>query len=230
MPPTCYADILEAGLRKGRDFEVVIGNRENVRSCLIVAPHGGSIEPKTSEIARAVADVSARTFYLFLGLLRRNNWDAFHIDSTCFDEPDFERLVADTELVVSFHGARKDRGRNIYVGGLHEEGRGLMIENLNAALQRFGIKAVDATIGKIAQSIAGLHPHNLTNRGRTGRGVQLEFSDGARLVFFPGRKRAEWLRPHERLTVLAQSVDAVLQRLTCLETPNEFTDAASRLH
>jgi phage replication-related protein YjqB (UPF0714/DUF867 family) len=214
MPPTCYADILEAGLRRGRDFEVVIGNRENVRSCLIVAPHGGNIEPTTSEIARAVANVSSRSFYLFLGRLPRNNWDAFHIDSTSFDEPDFEILIADTELVVSFHGAQRDRGRNIYVGGRHAEGRELMIENLNPALQRFGIVVVDAARGKVAQSIAGLHPRNLTNRGRMGRGVQLEFSDAARLVFFPGRSRAERQRPNEHLTVLAQSVDAVLRRLT----------------
>jgi phage replication-related protein YjqB (UPF0714/DUF867 family) len=170
----------------------------------------------TSEIARAVADVSDRSFYLFLGRLARNNWDAFHIDSTSFDEPEFEILVADTELVVSFHGAKRDRERSIYVGGRHEEGRGLMIENLNAALQRFGIVALDAVRGKVAQSIAGLHPRNLTNRGRTGRGVQMEFSDGARLVFFPGRNRAERQRPNERLTVLAQSVDDVLQRLTNL--------------
>jgi phage replication-related protein YjqB (UPF0714/DUF867 family) len=89
-----------------------------------------------------------------------------------------------------------------------------MIENLNAALQRFGVVAVDAVRAKAAQSIAGVHPRNLTNRGRRGRGVQLEFSDGARLVFFPGRSRAERQRPNERLIVLAQSVDAVLQRLT----------------
>src|SRR5579864_7885716 len=132
MPPTCYADILKAGYRRDHDFEVVIGNRENIRPCLIVAPHGGSIEPLTSEIARAVADISSRSFYMFLGRLPRNNWDAFHIDSTSFDEPEFERLVADTERVVSFHGAERDRGRTIYVGGLHEEGRGLIVEGLNA--------------------------------------------------------------------------------------------------
>ena len=224
MPPTCYADILEAGRQRDRDFKIVIGNRENIRRCLIVAPHGGDTEPMTSEIARAVADVSARSFYLFLGLLRRNNWDAFHIDSTSFDEPDFETLIADTELVVSFHGAERDRGRTIYVGGLHEEGRGLMIENLNAHLQRFGIMAMDAASGKVARSIAGLHPRNLTNRGRTRRGVQLEFSDEARLVFFPGGSRAERQRPNERLSVLARSVDGVLRRLTNLPVQEQTGD------
>jgi phage replication-related protein YjqB (UPF0714/DUF867 family) len=214
MPPTCYADILKAGHRRDRDFEVVIGNRENIRTCLVVAPHGGKIEPLTSEIARAVADVSVRAFYLFVGLLRRNNWGALHIASTSFDEPDFEALVADTELVVSFHGAQgdRDRGRNIYVGGRHEEGRALMIEALNPALHRFGIAAVDAATANGKQSIAGLDRRNLTNRGRTGRGIQLEFSDRARLAFFPGR--VQRLHPKEHLTILAQTVDAVLRRLT----------------
>jgi len=222
MPPTCYADIIEAGHQRDRDFKIVIGNRESIRRCLIVAPHGGSIEPMTAEIARAVADVSARSFYLFLGRLARNNWKALHIDSISFDEPDFEALVANTELVISFHGKRRDRSQNVYVGGRHEEGRGLMIENLNAALQRFGVVAVDATTGKVAQSIAGLHPCNLTNRGRLGRGVQLEFSHGSRLVFSPGRNQAERQRPSERLTVLAQTVDAVLRRLTNLPVPDRM--------
>lgn len=151
---------------------------------------------------------------MFLGRLPRNNWDAFHIDSTSFDEPEFERLVAETERVVSFHGAERDRGRTIYVGGLHEEGRGLMVEGLNVALQRVDIVAIDAATAKVAQSIAGLNARNLTNRGRTGRGIQLEFSDGARLVFFPGRSREERQHPNEHLILLAEAVDAVLQRLT----------------
>jgi phage replication-related protein YjqB (UPF0714/DUF867 family) len=214
MPPTCYADILKAGHRRNRYFEIVIGNRENIRPCLVVAPHGGKIEPLTSEIARAVADVSVRSFYLFVGLLRRNNWGALHIASTSFDEPDFEALVADTELVVSFHGAQGDRGRNIYVGGLHEEGRALMIDALNPALHRFGIVAVDAARAKDKPSIAGLDGRNLTNRGRTGRGIQLEFSDRARLAFSPGRSRVQRQHPKQHLAILAQTVDAVLQRLT----------------
>lgn len=135
-------------------------------------------------------------------------------DSTLFNEPEFERLVAQTEVVVSFHGAERDRERNIYVGGLHERGRGVMVEGLNVALGRFGITAVDAPKTKVAQSIAGLHPRNLTNRGRRGMGVQLEFSDGARLVFFPGRNRAEREHPSEHLIVLAHAVDGALQRFT----------------
>jgi len=163
----------------------------------------------TSEVTRAVAIVGARSFYLFEGLLSRNNWNAFHISSTSFDEPDFEVLVEKTALVVAFHGAERDGGRNIYVGGLHEEGRRLMVEALNAVLRQLGILAVDATDGAVAESISGLHPRNLTNRGQTGRGIQLEFSVGARLVFFPGKSRTE-RHPNEHLALLAESIDDVL--------------------
>jgi phage replication-related protein YjqB (UPF0714/DUF867 family) len=216
VPPRNYSEIIDGGYQRGRDFRVVTGNHEQVGPCLLVAPHGGSIEPMTSEIVTAVASVSNRAYYLFEGKLRRDNWNALHIDSTSFDEPEFERLVAETELVISFHGAERDRGRNVYVGGLHERGRGLMVEGLNVALRRFDVTAVDAARAKAARSIAGLHPGNLTNRGRRGAGVQLEFSDGARLVFFRGRSRAERQHPNEHLILLAQAIDAVLRQLTNL--------------
>lgn len=226
MPPTCYADILKSGHRRDHDFEVVIGNLDNLHSCLIAAPHGGSIEPLTSEIARAVADVNARAFYLFLGNLNRNNWNAFHIDSTRFDEPDFTRLAAETEFIVSFHGAEGDQERRVYVGGLHEKGRAIMIQSLNAHLVPYKILAVDATEAGAAQSIAGLHPLNLTNRGRTGRGIQLEFSDAARLALFPGKSRAARQQPNDCLPVLARSIDAALQRLTNIPA---FSSSANSL-
>jgi phage replication-related protein YjqB (UPF0714/DUF867 family) len=226
VPPTCYTDILKAGHRRGHDFEIVIGNRNNLHSCLIAAPHGGGIEPLTAEIARAVADVSTRAFYLFLGHLDRNNWNAFHIDSTRFDEPDFTRLAAETEMIVSFHGAELDQERRVYVGGLHEQGRAIMIHSLNAELAPYKILAVDATEAGAAQSIAGLHPNNLTNRGRTGRGIQLEFSEAARLTFFPGKSRAARQQPNEHLPVLARSIDAALQRLTNFPA---FSSSAKRL-
>lgn len=219
VPPRNYAEIIDAGYQRGKDFRVVTGNREQVRNCLLVAPHGGSIEPMTSEIVSAVALISNRTYYLFEGHLPRNNWNALHMDSTSFDEPDFESLVERTEVVVSFHGAERDQGRNIYIGGLHEKGRGLMVEALNGSLGQFEILSVDATGGVGAQSIAGLHPRNLTNRGQTGRGIQLEFSEDARLVFFAGKSRMGRQQPNERLSLLAQTIDGVLEQVVNRYSP-----------
>jgi phage replication-related protein YjqB (UPF0714/DUF867 family) len=214
MPPANYKEVLKAGNRPGYEFRVVVGNLQNVRHCLLVAPHGGEIEPMTSEITLAVAGVSTRAFYLFEGMLHRRNWERLHMDSTTFDEPDFVALIPETDCIFSFHGAERDKTRTIYVGGLHEKGRRQIAEALNGDLNPYGITAVDATRSKDTRTIAGLSPHNLTNRGRAGPGVQLEFSEGARLVFFPGKSRTERQRPNANLGVLARSVDRVLGGLT----------------
>jgi phage replication-related protein YjqB (UPF0714/DUF867 family) len=214
MPPATYKEVLKAGNRLGHEFRVIVGNLQNVGPCLLVAPHGGGIEPMTSEITLAVAGVSTRAYYLFEGLLLRGNWQRLHMGSTTFDEPDFVALVPETDCIVSFHGAERDRTRTIYVGGLHEEGRRQLVEALNGDLNPYGITAVDATRSKDARTIAGLSLHNLTNRGKAGRGVQLEFSEGARLVFFPGKSRTERQRPNVNLDVLARSIDRVLSGLT----------------
>jgi phage replication-related protein YjqB (UPF0714/DUF867 family) len=214
MPPANYKQILKAGSRPGHGFRVVVGNRENVCHCLLVAPHGGGIEPMTSQIVVAVARVTGRAYYLFEGLLQRGNWGRLHMDSTTFDEPDFTALVQETNYVISFHGAERDRTRTIYVGGLHEEGRRFMIDALNDDLNKYGITAVDAIRSADARTIAGLNPRNLTNRGRMGQGVQLEFSKGARLVFFPGESRTQRQRPNATLGVLAGSIDRALRELT----------------
>ena len=164
MPPANYKEVLKARNRPGKEFRVVVGNRESVRHCLLAAPHGGRIEPMTSEITMAVAGISGRAYYLFEGLLRRGNWGRLHMDSRTFDEPDFVALVPETEYVVSFHGKERDRTRNIDVGGLHEDGRRLMIAALNRDLNQHGVNAVDATQSPKARTIAGLSPRNVTNR------------------------------------------------------------------
>ena len=214
MPPTNYKQVLKAGYCPGHGFRVVVGNRENLRPCLLVAPHGGRIEPMTSQITVAVAGVSGRAYYLFEGMLRHGNWGRLHMDSTTFDEPDFVALVRGTDHVISFHGAERDRTRTIYVGGLHGEGRRLVIAALNFDLNEAGITAVDATESAKAQTIAGLSRRNLTNKGRLGRGVQLEFSMGARLVFFARKSKTESLRPKANLAVLAGSIDRALREFT----------------
>ena len=191
---------MNAGYRRGRDFDIVTGNLQHLATM-------------TSEIASAVAAIKNRAFYLFNGRLGRGNWNAFHVDSVLYDEPEMVALTGQTELILTFHGAERDRSHQIYVGGLHEQGRKAMSAELNAALRQFHIEAVDASQSAATQAIAGLHPRNLTNRGRMGRGILLEFSEGARLVFFPGKSRVEGQRPNENLALLAATVDAALERV-----------------
>ena len=69
---------------EGKDFIVTClrGARDDI---VILAPHGGKIEPGTSELARAVAG-SDIALYLFEGVKPSGN-RALHVTSTNFDEP-----------------------------------------------------------------------------------------------------------------------------------------------
>ena len=65
----------------------------------IIAPHGGGIEPGTSEIARAIAS-NRFSFYAFEGLKKEGN-EVLHITSALFDEPGCLRLLNDSDFAVA---------------------------------------------------------------------------------------------------------------------------------
>jgi phage replication-related protein YjqB (UPF0714/DUF867 family) len=163
--------------REGQDYRRLV--ERHISHIAIVAPHGGGIEPGTSEVARALA---GREFalYCFEGVRPSGN-DELHITSHRFDEPTCIQLVGHAQTVVAIHGCAGQR-EAVYVGGLD---RGLQA-HLIAALRRAGF---DAQAGDGDQ--AGRYVRNICNRGRSGRGVQLEVSRGLRLAMFKGLKRRE---------------------------------------
>src|SRR5580704_3841422 len=69
---------------------------------LILAPHGGGIEPGTSELAEAIAG-DDHSLYLFEGMKQRNNRD-LHITSTNFDERECMTALHRSDRVVAIHG------------------------------------------------------------------------------------------------------------------------------
>ena len=187
--------------QEGRDYQRVVERRGG--EIAIVAPHGGGIEPGTSEIARALAGreiaraVAGREFglYCFEGLRPEGN-DELHIASHRFDEPTAVRLVARARVVVAVHGC-VGAHEAVYVGGLDRHLR----EWLIAVLRQAGFEAERAT-----GDLAGCYASNICNRGRSGRGVQLEITEGLRLAMFKG------FRWHERqitTLVFAAFVDTV---------------------
>src|SRR6476646_8006552 len=90
--PRNYQEVLDRGYAPGRDFRISFSDG-NIARCLLVAPHGGGIEPGTSEILRALTDLSDWAWYEFAGFLRKGNKEALHITSTHFDEPTLGTLV-----------------------------------------------------------------------------------------------------------------------------------------
>jgi len=197
--------------REGRDY------RRVVEGCggeiAIVAPHGGGIEPGTSEIARALAGreiaraltgrevaraVAGREFelYCFEGLRPEGN-DELHIASHRFDEPTAMRLVARVRVVVAVHGCAGVH-QAVYVGGLDRHLR----ERLIAVLRQAGFEAERAT-----GDLAGCYASNICNRGRSGRGVQLEITEGLRLAMF---EALSW-RGRERTTAVFERFVAAVR-------------------
>ena len=211
--PGSYGEILQRGHVLGRDFRVAFGDSK-IEHCLLVAPHGGGIEPGTSEILRAVVEVGGWAWYEFAGFLRKGNKEALHISSSRFDEPTLKSMLPQAGFVVTFHGASESLEPIVFVGGKWKLGRQTIAESINAAFKEHEIRATDAVDRVDAARLRGLDDSNITNLGRRAEGVQLEFSRGARNLLFPpdssrearGRRSAE-LRP------LAASINAAIRQL-----------------
>jgi phage replication-related protein YjqB (UPF0714/DUF867 family) len=213
MPPSSYGDVLQRGHRRGRDFVVRTGNLHNGQKCLLAAPHGGAIEPGTAAIMLAVARLGDWAWYEFHGCLRMRNWERLHIPSTNFDEPTLLRLLPRVPFVLTFHAQKEIGVPLIDIGGLHREGRDMLVANLNDALAAVGVAARDATAAANVRSIRGLEPTNITNSGILRKGIQLEFSKEARQVLGVVRQRGRGVRAGRELALLAECVHETLRHL-----------------
>lgn len=149
--------------REGVDYAIRLEDRHS--TVAIIAPHGGSIEPGTCQIAAAIA-ADDWSLYCFEGLLPSRPHGELHITSALFDEPRGCELVAQADIVLAVHG-RADNGNadTVHVGGLDQLLRNALLDELSWA----GFKAALGT-----GHLAGMDPSNICNRGRYGAGVQLE--------------------------------------------------------
>lgn len=144
---------------------------------VILTPHGGGIEPGTSEMVKALAG-SEFSYYCFEGVKIDGN-EELHVTSTRFDEPLGQQIAADAEMVLAVHGCGAKQ-KIIFIGGLHEQ----QISQFLNAFQGAGFSA-ERGYGRIS----GVSPRNICNRGRMRKGVQIEVSEGLRRVMFRGLDR-----------------------------------------
>ena len=148
---------------EGQGYRVKIEVR-NPR-ILILAPHGGNIEPMTAEIAEAIAGMDY-SFYSFEGLKGEGN-NVLHIESHLFDEPHALEIVEKADIVITVHGQIDQRDEFVMVGGLNDS---LRIE-VKRQLEVAGFQTRPPTEG-----LLGTDPQNICNRGKSRQGVQLEVS------------------------------------------------------
>lgn len=148
---------------EGEDYRIVIEDRGSRVS--ILAPHGGDIEPKTTEVAEEIAGYGYN-LYSFKGLKKHCNYDTLHISSHRFDEPKCLRIIHNSEIVVAIHGSRKN-GERVFIGGRDYSLKEAISHRLRSA--KYTVQMDD-------------HPYparnqmNICNRGATGEGVQLELT------------------------------------------------------
>ncbi|MEP2681116.1 MAG: poly-gamma-glutamate hydrolase family protein [Sulfitobacter sp.] len=154
-----FAD-LSAEMTADLDYRIRAEDRGS--AVIILAPHGGTIEPETGLIAEAIAG-SDYSYYLFEALKAGAHGD-FHITSHRFDEPQALKLVAEATVAVAIHGRRDDGTETVWLGGRAEALR----DAIGAALRDAGFDAAPNT------TLPGVHETNICNRTRSGEGVQLE--------------------------------------------------------
>jgi phage replication-related protein YjqB (UPF0714/DUF867 family) len=182
------------------DIDYKIFTEDAKSRIAIAAPHGGGIEPGTSEIARSIAG-GKYACYCFEGMKSKRNKEILHITSTNFDEPIGIKMCQSSETVVSIHGADNEE-EIVFVGGLDKQLKNAMIEKLTKA----GFDAKEDTTGH-----SGQDTNNLCNKGTTRKGLQLEISNGLRKKMFEGLKRKERKNTTEIYDKFIKTVQSVLE-------------------
>ncbi|SDJ23495.1 poly-gamma-glutamate hydrolase family protein [Alteribacillus bidgolensis] len=154
---------------EGEDYEIITS--PNV---LILAIHGGGIEPGTSELTEYVGKINNFSYYRFDGIKSTGNYD-LHITATRFDEPKAVNMVSFSSRTVALHGYAETDIKHTYVGGLDEELIRLVKEEL---------KSSGFSVSEAPDNADGTDPDNICNRNSIGKGVQIEISTAQRQAFF----------------------------------------------
>ncbi|MGZ6225972.1 MAG: poly-gamma-glutamate hydrolase family protein [Syntrophales bacterium] len=154
---------------EGQDYQIRIELRDP--RVLIMAPHGGKIEPTTAEIAEAIAGMDY-CFYTFEGLKADGN-SVLHIESQFFDEFRALQTIEEADIVVTVHGQVDQRDEFVMLGGLDD--------GLRSEIQR-QLETAGFQTRPPAEGLMGTDPMNICNRGKLRQGVQLEVSRKVRDV------------------------------------------------
>lgn len=161
----CFAD-LKTHEKQGQDYRISVANLGS--RITIIAPHGGKIEPGTSDIARKIA-ADKFNYYCFEGIKQEDN-GSLHITSHNFDEPMAVEIISQSHIVVAIH-ACKGHEKYVFLGGLDK-----MLKD--AITYELGSRGIVVPRGH--GRFKGSNPDNICNRGATGKGVQLEITRGLR--------------------------------------------------
>jgi len=155
---------LKAAKTENVDYRIVVRRGARTGSAIVMAPHGGKIEPRTSLITETIAGRDL-DMYCFEGLMPESNRE-LHITSRNFDEATALKLLRTKSTVVTIHGRQdRDDPSTVYMGGKDAALVSEIVERLQAA--GFATQTDN-------HPFPGIQDTNIVNRGLTGKGAQLE--------------------------------------------------------
>ncbi|WP_077737010.1 poly-gamma-glutamate hydrolase family protein [Bacillus sonorensis] len=169
-----YASFTELSKNKQKGIDYTVFSRVSESGLLVMAPHGGGIEPGISEIVRCLA--SDFSVYLLEGLKRSGNKE-LHVTSAHFDDPLAVQMAERHHYILALHGYEEPSLCRTLVGGTDHKRARIFAE----ALHNHGFSAELLAAGA---HLSGTNPASINNRCKTGLSVQLEISTAQRKAMF----------------------------------------------
>jgi phage replication-related protein YjqB (UPF0714/DUF867 family) len=141
-----YEGVFKQRVEEGWDRFTVCWRIGEHPDILVVVPHGGKIEPRTSEIGERIAQRLGASLYIFKAsekekdLKLRETWctggHPFHITSTCLRAPHLMEMLKDA-VCIAVHGMAEE-SECTAVGGLNSELQQAIIGKLKDARKANG--------------------------------------------------------------------------------------------
>lgn len=172
-----------------------------VPQTVVVAPHGGGIEPGTSELCLAIAGYHPASlagtppvgpvydYWMFEGIRSTGN-AGLHVTSTNCDDPAARSFCAGARRAVTLHGCTEGQAgvpsgsQAVLVGGRDATFKSVLCEEFAAV----GLWAIDAAGN---EALKGDNVQNIVNRTLLGMGAQLEITTAMRTAMFGTNTRAQ---------------------------------------
>jgi len=190
----------EQEARDGQKLLELLDDDGHHRDLLVIAPHGGEIEPRTDDQAEHVRNLLAD---VGVSCWRCKGWKPdggaaarWHITSTDISTASFPRLATIAARgfrhAVSFHGFTEEGRPDILIGGAAPDPlKRVMRAVIAFALAETGLSVEIATIG---DPLDGSDEANIVNRLTTDQhnGIQIEQQPQARSGTIPGSSLSRW--------------------------------------
>ena len=164
-------------------------NEENL--ICIMAPHGGSIESGTTELALATAGFTddfngqpatpqTYDYFIFNGINPSKLNGRLHVTASHYDDPVASKLVKNSNISLAFHGCTDDQPNEstgigfkaCLLGGIDKAFKELLEVQLVGA----GFNAYITN----QEMLNGDLPKNIINKNKRGAGVQFELTTSFR--------------------------------------------------